>query len=145
MTFQEKIDKVTELFKQARKDVDYLTLLPSMDEGIDYLELTINYDNDGTEPIASFDEVKHIVQFLDNIIEHPEVIAEYMNIPISPCLTVYDMDADKILHWTVKEALNEINKDRSQDWSGYNEDDWQEGWEEWVEGNEYKLLKISEG
>lgn len=38
----------------------------------------------------------------------------------------------KIYHWTMKQILHEINCDRSNDWTDYNETDWQEGLDEWT-------------
>ena len=42
--------------------------------------------------------------------------------------------------WTLEQILNEINRDRSNDWTNYNENDWREGWNEWVEGEFMTLL-----
>lgn len=39
--------------------------------------------------------------------------------------------------------LNEINRDRSGDWQDYNSKDWQEGWNEFCEGDTYILLQES--
>lgn len=33
--------------------------------------------------------------------------------------------------------LEEINRDRSEDWTDYDETDWEEGWKEWVEPSGY--------
>ena len=33
----------------------------------------------------------------------------------------------------------EINRDRSEDWTAYNESDWREGWNEFVEGDVYTM------
>jgi len=41
--------------------------------------------------------------------------------------------------WTIKEVLEEINRDRSPDWKDYDESDWKEGWKEWVEGEFYSM------
>ena len=35
--------------------------------------------------------------------------------------------------WTIPQILEEINRDRSEDWSAYDESDWLEGWLEWVD------------
>lgn len=37
--------------------------------------------------------------------------------------------------WTLEQILEEINRDRSEEWTDYDESDWQEGWKEWVEGD----------
>ena len=42
-------------------------------------------------------------------------------------------DGNKIYYWTIKEILEEINRDRSDEWTDYDETDWQEGLEEFTE------------
>ena len=44
--------------------------------------------------------------------------------------------------WTTEELLEEINRDRSEDWEDYNYLDWEEGWFEWCEGDCYTLNSI---
>jgi len=39
--------------------------------------------------------------------------------------------------WTLQQVLAEINRDRSEHWTPYDETDWEEGWDEWVEGEFY--------
>ena len=39
----------------------------------------------------------------------------------------------KLYCWTVKEILEEVNRDRSNEWTDYDESDWQEGLEEFTE------------
>lgn len=46
---------------------------------------------------------------------------------------------ERIEEWTLEEVLNEINRDRSEEWTDYHETDWKEGWNEWVEGEFYSL------
>ena len=50
----------------------------------------------------------------------------------------WDVDEHKRFHscslWTLKEVLEEINRDHSDEFSCYNETDWQEGWQEWCAG-----------
>ena len=43
--------------------------------------------------------------------------------------------------WTLEQVLNEINRDRSEGWTDYNESDWEDGWNEWVEGEFYSLVE----
>lgn len=43
--------------------------------------------------------------------------------------------------WTLKKVLAEINKDSSELWEDYNENDWHEGWSEWVQGEFYYIEK----
>ena len=42
--------------------------------------------------------------------------------------------------WDIDRALEEINRDRSEEWQDYNETDWEEGWCEWVEGIDYERV-----
>lgn len=35
-------------------------------------------------------------------------------------------------HWTMADILEEINSTRSEDWTPYDESDWEEGWDFWV-------------
>ncbi len=46
-----------------------------------------------------------------------------------------------VSYWTVKEIMDYINADRSNNWSDYDITDWREGWDEWCEGDSYNLLK----
>lgn len=41
-------------------------------------------------------------------------------------------NAGKVLEWTMPQILEEINKDRSDAWTPYDESDWQEGLTEWT-------------
>lgn len=50
---------------------------------------------------------------------------------------IRDNETKKIFYWTLTEVLEEINRDHSDGWSDYDESDWQEGWEVWVEGAGY--------
>jgi len=42
--------------------------------------------------------------------------------------------------WDMDRVLEEINRDRSEEWQDYNETDWEEGWYEWVEGIDYERV-----
>jgi len=44
--------------------------------------------------------------------------------------------------WNTEELLEEINRDRTEDWEDYNSSDWEEGWFEWCEGDCYTLNSI---
>ena len=44
--------------------------------------------------------------------------------------------------WSLDEVLEEVNRDRSDGWTNYTEEDWFDGWNEWCEGEFYKLLEI---
>lgn len=43
-------------------------------------------------------------------------------------------------NWSVEAMLDEINRDRSDGWTDYDENDYIEGWNEWVDGEFYKLV-----
>ena len=50
---------------------------------------------------------------------------------------IIDNEKDCISIWTAEEVLNEINRDRSSEWTDYNEsDDIVEAFKVWVEGEE---------
>jgi hypothetical protein len=42
--------------------------------------------------------------------------------------------------WDMHRVLEEINRDRSEEWQDYNKTDWEEGWYEWVEGIDYERV-----
>ena len=42
-------------------------------------------------------------------------------------------DGHQVFTWNVKQILEEINRDRSEEWTDYDETDWQEGLEEFTE------------
>lgn len=53
---------------------------------------------------------------------------------------------DRGLHvWSQSQVIAEINRDRSGSWSNYRADDWEGGWQEFVEGKEYELVSPSKG
>tara|TARA_R100001463_G_scaffold41440_1_gene87396 strand:+ start:277 stop:483 length:207 start_codon:yes stop_codon:yes gene_type:complete len=49
-------------------------------------------------------------------------------------------EKERIEEWTLQEVLDEINRDRSDEWTNYDKTDWKEGWNEWVEGEFYSLV-----
>jgi hypothetical protein len=53
---------------------------------------------------------------------------------------VKDIRTGRVLEWTLSDILREINSDRTYEWENYNETDWLEGWNEWVEGDIYHLI-----
>jgi len=53
---------------------------------------------------------------------------------------VQDINTGEIYNWSVKQILKEINRDRSEGWENYNKNDWREGWNEWCEGDCYRIL-----
>ena len=54
---------------------------------------------------------------------------------------VRDLETGKNLIWTLTQVLEEINRDRSKDWTDYDVSDWREGWREWVEGDYFTLVR----
>jgi len=43
-----------------------------------------------------------------------------------------DPKVGEIVEWTLAEILEEINRDRSEHWTDYDETDWKEGLDEWT-------------
>lgn len=60
---------------------------------------------------------------------------------MSGFIKVYNVELGREENWTIAEVLNEINRDHSDEWVAYTEDDWREGWNEWVEGEVFKLVE----
>lgn len=48
----------------------------------------------------------------------------------APDLT--DPEVGKVQEWPMSKILDEINRDRSEGWTAYDETDWQEGLDEWT-------------
>ena len=46
---------------------------------------------------------------------------------------IQDTTDGRVYEWTLAEILENINRDRSNEWTDYNKDDWQEGLEEFTE------------
>ena len=53
---------------------------------------------------------------------------------------IKDLSNGETDFWTVEQMLEEINRDRSSTWKNYNSKDFLEGWNEWIEGDEYYTL-----
>lgn len=52
------------------------------------------------------------------------------------------LHTNKIEDWSIEQILDEINRDHSTEYTHHTEDDWEEGWKEWVEGyGYYELVK----
>lgn len=62
-----------------------------------------------------------------------------------PYHVVRELDTGRLSIWPLKRVLAEINRDRSGSWSKYTAHDWEGGWQEFVEGNEYELLSPPSG
>ena len=52
--------------------------------------------------------------------------------------TLMNRETGQIHHWSLGTILREINRDRSSEWSPYNERDWEEGLKEFTE---FKLVR----
>jgi len=52
-------------------------------------------------------------------------------------MKIKDLETGDIQEWSVDAMLSEINRDRGEHWLDYNEEDYLEGWDEWVEGDFY--------
>ena len=55
---------------------------------------------------------------------------------------IHEIETGRTFVWTISEILEEINRDRSEEWVDYDESDWLEGWDEWCEGEYFKLGRI---
>lgn len=55
------------------------------------------------------------------------------------------VEEDEIKEWTIDGALEEINRDRSNDWTDYNTSDWLVGWNDWIEDDGYYSLNDKNG
>ena len=55
-------------------------------------------------------------------------------------MIILDIHDNKILNWSLDDVLKEINRDHDEDWIPYDETDWREGWDEFVEGDLYRLI-----
>lgn len=55
---------------------------------------------------------------------------------------IIDNEKDYLTHWSAERVLKEINRDRSEEWTEYNEsDDLVEAFKHWVEPEErYQML-----
>ena len=52
-------------------------------------------------------------------------------------IKVRDVETGKVITWTLNQVLEEINRDRSEDWTDYDASDWREGWRDWVQNDGY--------
>jgi hypothetical protein len=55
---------------------------------------------------------------------------------------IKDIATGEVMTWTLDQVLEEINRDRSGAWIDYDENDWEEGWDEWCEGDFYTLIGV---
>ena len=57
-------------------------------------------------------------------------------------MNIKNIETGEVRNWTLKEVLEEINRDHSGEFTPYNRNDWREGWNEWCEGEYYTLNTI---
>lgn len=51
----------------------------------------------------------------------------------------------EIQEWTLEAVIYEINRDRSEHWTDYDETDWEEGWNSWIEEDGFYSMLDVEG
>lgn len=49
-------------------------------------------------------------------------------------------EEQEVHEWDLEQILDYINADRSNEWTDYDESDWQEGWNEWVAHEGFYIL-----
>src|SRR5690349_18982177 len=52
------------------------------------------------------------------------------------------MDTKQPLTWAVEQLIDEINRERTGDWSDFTPFNWRQGWDEFVEGQGYQLITL---
>ena len=57
---------------------------------------------------------------------------------------VQDIETKESYLWSLPQILEEINKDRSSEWTDYDEGDYVEGWCEWIEGEYFSCEEIKQ-
>lgn len=58
-------------------------------------------------------------------------------------IAVKNIQSGEIFLWTLTEVLEEVNRDHSDEFTPFDESDWQSGWDEWVaESGFYTLIEI---
>lgn len=72
--------------------------------------------------------------FLATINNHIKRYEDMTMIPITN-VDVVDLRCGKTELWSMARVLHYINKDHNDEWIDYNQTDWLEGWDNWVEGN----------
>ncbi len=45
--------------------------------------------------------------------------------------------------WDMEKVLHEINRDHSAEWTDYDQTDWRDGWDEWVDPSYVILLEVT--
>ena len=53
------------------------------------------------------------------------------------------LETGTIYCFTVDDILDEINRDRSENFTPYTVEDWREGWSEWCEGDIYEMQGVT--
>jgi hypothetical protein len=50
---------------------------------------------------------------------------------------IQNRETKKLRLWSIRQVVNEINRDRSDEWTPYTTSDWKQGWKEFVEADNY--------
>ena len=53
----------------------------------------------------------------------------------------YDFSNSTTKVWSLEDILSEINRDHSECWKPYNEEDWEQGWDEWCT-DYHRIIKV---
>ena len=53
----------------------------------------------------------------------------------------YDFSNSTTKVWSLEDILSEINRDHSECWKPYNEEDWEEGWDKWCT-DYHRIIKV---
>jgi hypothetical protein len=70
----------------------------------------------------------------------PTPVKETEPAPTSQIIYVRNLDTGEIEDWTIGQLLHRINEDNATDGFNYNENDWEEGFKETLEGEFYSLF-----
>ena len=65
-----------------------------------------------------------------------------MNYMYTKAFILKEIESGEQFDWNIYDLLEEINRDRSEDWTDYNESDWEEGWFSWCEDDFYTLKSV---
>ena len=55
---------------------------------------------------------------------------------------IQNTETKRLYIWSLRQVVNEINRDRSDQWTPYNSRDWAVGWKHFVEEDEFCNLKM---
>jgi len=78
--------------------------------------------------------------YIYSIIKNKEIMANNKTSVFHELYDIKVIETNEIQKWSLGDILDEINRDRSGSWTHYDETDWLEGWNEWIEGEFYSLI-----